>query len=262
MDASAEHGVAGGGHLCGVHPLRRPVRLSHHPDQSGLEKVSQLHLHLPLYHAPVDPGRGVAEPVQLQCRHRHLQRPAGRHCRHHHAHLVVQGPVPQHCGAGPALCSLRLYPHRRHLPQHGCQPGGGGHHSGYPQVEDHVPGHPAHGQARHFVHHPAGVRQRHGLLSRAPLSGADHPGHQVCVHELQIHRRGQHPGHHHDDLRRGHHAPQPAQPAVPQKLHHRHRQVRPDLQDQPGPGGALCHRPYPGGGHLLHQHLPHCLLRL
>ena len=45
-------------------------------------------------------------------------------------------------------------------------------------------------------------------------------------------------------------------------LHHRHRQVGTDLQDQSGPGGQIHHRPGPGGGHLLHQYLPHRLLRL
>ena len=33
-------------------------------------KYLQRHLHFPLHHAPVDPGRGVAAPVQLQRRHR------------------------------------------------------------------------------------------------------------------------------------------------------------------------------------------------
>ena len=95
-----------------------------------------------------------------------------------------------------------------------------------------------------------------------PLPGPHHAVHKVRVHELQVHRRGQHPGHYHDGLRRGHHASQPALPPQPEKLHHRHRQVRPDLQDQPGPGGEIRHRPGAGGGHLLHQHLPHRLLRL
>ena len=34
------------------------------------------------------------------------------------------------------------------------------------------------------------------------------------------------------------------------------------LQDQPGPGRKIRHRPGAGRRHLLHQHLPHCLLRL
>ena len=51
-------------------------------------------------------------------------------------------------------------------------------------------------------------------------------------------------------------------PHQPQELHHRHRQIRPDLQDQPGPGGKVRHRPGAGDRHLLHQHLPHRLLRL
>ena len=34
-------------------------------------------------------------------------------------------------------------------------------------MEDHVPSDPAHGQARHPVHHPAGVRKLHGQLSCA-----------------------------------------------------------------------------------------------
>ena len=210
----------------------------------------------------MDPGCGVAEPVQLQHRHRHLQRPAGRYRGHPDAPVVVQGSLSQPGGAGPALRPLRLYPHRGHLPQHGRQPGGGSHHSGHPQVEDHVQDHPAYGEAGHSVHHPAGLRQLHGLLPRAPLPGPDHSVHQVRVHELQVHRRGQHPGHHHDDLWRGHHAPQPDVPPQPEKLHHRHRQVGTDLQDQSGPGGQIHHRPGPGGGHLLHQYLPHRLLRL
>lgn len=78
VDAAFEHPAAGGGDLCGVHPLRRPVRLSGDPDGYGLAQISQRHLHFPLHHAPVDPGRGVAAPVQLQRRHRDGQRPAGR----------------------------------------------------------------------------------------------------------------------------------------------------------------------------------------
>ena len=70
---------SGRGHLRCVHPLRRRVRLPDHPHQPGLAEIPELHLYLPLHHAPVDPGRRVAEPLQLQRRHRHLQRPAGRY---------------------------------------------------------------------------------------------------------------------------------------------------------------------------------------
>ena len=38
----------------------------------GTVAFLELHFHLPLHHAPVDAGRGVAQSVQLQCRHRHL----------------------------------------------------------------------------------------------------------------------------------------------------------------------------------------------
>ena len=80
--APAEYGVSGGGHLRGLHFLRRHLCVSHYPDQSCLETVPQFHFHLPLHHAPVDPGGGVAEPVQLQRRHRHLQRSSGCHPGH------------------------------------------------------------------------------------------------------------------------------------------------------------------------------------
>ena len=43
--------------------LRRCVRLFGHPHQFGLAEVPQLYFHLPLHHAPVDAGRGVAEPL-------------------------------------------------------------------------------------------------------------------------------------------------------------------------------------------------------
>ncbi len=46
----------------------------------ALEKISELHFHFPVHHAAVDAGRRVAEPVQFQRRHRHVQRPACRHC--------------------------------------------------------------------------------------------------------------------------------------------------------------------------------------
>ena len=78
----------------------------------------------------------------------------------------------------------------------------------------------------------------------------------------QIHRRGQHTRHHHDDLRHRHHAHEPDVAAQPQELHHRHRQVRPDLQDKPRQGRALHNRAHSGHPDLLHQHLPHRLLRL
>ena len=39
------------------------VGLPRHPHQPGMAQVPQLHLYFPLYHAPVDAGRGVAEPV-------------------------------------------------------------------------------------------------------------------------------------------------------------------------------------------------------
>ena len=68
------------------------------------------------------------------------------------------------------------------------------------------------------------------------------------------------PRHHHDDLRRGHHVPESDEPAQPEELHHRHRQVRPDLQDQSGPGGQAHHRRRADRHHLFHQHLPHRLL--
>ncbi len=66
-------------HLRRRHSLRRAVRLPDYAHELALPQIPQLHLHLPLHHAPVDAGRGVAEPVQLQRRHRHVQRPAGRH---------------------------------------------------------------------------------------------------------------------------------------------------------------------------------------
>ena len=176
--------------------------------------------------------------------------------------MVVQGPVPQPDGSGTALRPLRLHPHRRHFPEYGRQPGGGGHHPGHPQVEDHAAHHPAYGEARHSLHHPAGLRLRHGLLPGAPLPGPQHPVHQVCVHELQVHGRSQHPGHYHDDLRRGHYAAEPDLPEQPEELHHRYRQVRPDLQDHPGQVRQIHHRHHPGDPDLLHQHFPHYLLRL
>ena len=58
---------------------------------------------------------------QNQRRHRHVQRPAGSPVRRQHADLVVQGPVPEPDGSGPSLRAVRLYPHRRHFPQHGRQ---------------------------------------------------------------------------------------------------------------------------------------------
>ena len=39
------------------------VCLPHHPHQPGMAKIPELHLYFPLHHAPVDAGRGVAEPV-------------------------------------------------------------------------------------------------------------------------------------------------------------------------------------------------------
>ncbi len=48
-----------------------------------------------------------------------VQRSACRPVRRQHADMVVQGPVPEPHGAGPALRAVRLYPDRRHLPQHG-----------------------------------------------------------------------------------------------------------------------------------------------
>ncbi len=59
-------------------------------------------------------------------------------------------------------------------------------------------------------HDPAGLRQRDGLLSGAALSGPQHAVDQVCLDELQVHGRGEHSCHHHDGLRRGDHAAQPA----------------------------------------------------
>ena len=47
VDPPAEHHLSGRGHLLGVHPLRRSVRLPGHPHQSGLAEIPQLHLHLP-----------------------------------------------------------------------------------------------------------------------------------------------------------------------------------------------------------------------
>ena len=39
------------------------VGLPRHPHQHGMAQVHQFHLYFPLYHATVDAGRGVAEPV-------------------------------------------------------------------------------------------------------------------------------------------------------------------------------------------------------
>ena len=47
---------------------------------------------------------------------------SNRHAGRADAAVVVQGPVPQPCGAGPALRSLCLHPYRWNLPQHGRQP--------------------------------------------------------------------------------------------------------------------------------------------
>ena len=89
VDPALEYGAAGGGDLRRGHSLRRHRGLPGHPHQPGLETVHQLHFHLPLHHAPVDPGGGVAEPVQLQRRHRHPERPGGRADGNQHAHVVV-----------------------------------------------------------------------------------------------------------------------------------------------------------------------------
>ena len=64
-------------------------------------------------------------------------------------------------------------------------------------------------QARDPVHHPAGVRQCNGFVSRAALPRPEHAFDEVRFDELEIHRRGEHPCHHHDDIRRSDHAAQP-----------------------------------------------------
>ena len=69
-----------------------------------------------------------------------------------------------------------------------------------------------------------------------------------------------HSCHHHDDLRRGDHAAQPAFLEKPQELHHRHRQVRPDLQDHARKIRQVHHRHHPRHPHVLHEHLPHHLV--
>ena len=68
----------------------------------------------------------------------------------------------------------------------------------------------ADGKARNFVHHPAGFRQRDGLLSGAALSWPQHAVNQVCLDELQVYGRSEHSCHYHDGLRRGNHAAEPA----------------------------------------------------
>ena len=75
-------------------------------------------------------------------------------------------------------------------------------------------------------------------------------------------RRGAVIFHHHDGLRRGDHAAQPAVSPEPQKLHHRHRQIRPDLQDHAREIRQVHHCYHPCHLHVLHEHFPHHLVRL
>ena len=117
--------------------------------------------------------------------------------------MVVLGIVPQCSGIGTALRPLCLHTDRRHLPQHGCQSGGSSDDFGYTEVEDHVPHYLTYGKAGDPFHDPAGIRKRHGKLSRTSLSGTDHSVHQVHLHELQVYRGSQYSCHHHDDLRCG-----------------------------------------------------------
>ena len=122
MDAAAQFGSAVGVLLLRRHLLRRAVRVSRHPHEHALQEVSQLDFHFSLHHAAVDAGRHLAESVRFKPRHRHVRRPADRAFRHPHAAVVVSGHVPQRDGAFAALRAVRVYPHRRHLPQHGREP--------------------------------------------------------------------------------------------------------------------------------------------
>ena len=122
LDPADKHPAHERGRLRCVHTLRRHHGLPRHEDEPGLPQIPEQHLYLPLHHAAVDSRRRVAEPLQLQRRHRHLQRPAGRHAGHRDARLVVRGAVSERYSPGTALRPLRLHPDRRHFPQHGRQP--------------------------------------------------------------------------------------------------------------------------------------------
>ena len=225
-----------------------------------MEKILKLYFHFPVHHAAVDACRRVAEPVQLQRRYRHVQRSACRPLRRQHADVVVQGPLSKPDGPRSSLRAVCLHFNRRYLPQHGRELRGGRNHSRYPQVEDHVPHHAPDGKARDFVDDSSRLRKRHGLLPGSPLPRPQHALDKIRLDELQVYRRSEHSCHHHDDLRRGDHAAQPAFFKEPQELHHRHRQVRPDLQDHARKIRQVHHRHHPRHPHVLHEHLPHHLV--
>ena len=245
---------AGGGHLCGVHSVRRSVRLPDHPDQSGLAEVFELHFHSCPY---IMPQWTLAVVWQHMFNSNAVTGTSNGLLA---ATLGIEMPAwwclglfPSVVVLGSPLRPLRLYPDRRHFPEYGRESGGGSHHPGHSKVK--------------IMFRVTLPMVKPAILSTILLVFGSSMGSypvphylnlttlatKYGVHELQIHRRGQHPGHHHDDLRRGHHAAQPAEPPEPEKLHHRHRKIRADLQDQPGPGGQICHCPGAGRGDLFHQ---------
>ena len=157
----AEYRSAFGRLLHRGHSVRRCVRVPHYAHQSFLPQILKLHLYLPyimpqwtlavvwqnlLTPMPLPAPAMVCSPLYSMSRC-----PCGG----------ARGSSPSD-RSGHALCALCLYPHRRHLPQYGCEPGGSRHHPGYPQVENHVPHHPAHGKARHPLHHSAGIQRSMG----------------------------------------------------------------------------------------------------
>ena len=176
--------------------------------------------------------------------------------------MVVQGSFPQRRGAGPALRALRIHTHRRHIPQHGRQLRRGGNHTRHPPLEDHVPCDASHDKARNTLHHTSGIRQRNGQLSRAALPWPCDALHKVRVAELQIHGRGQHFSHTDDDIRRGDTASKPDKRKKQKELYHGHRQVRPDIQIQPGQIRQVHHSYNTYNNNLFYKHIPHSVLRL
>ena len=132
----------------------------------------------------------------------------------------------------------------------------------HPPLEDHVPCDASHDKARNTLHHTSGIRQRNGQLSRAALPWPCDALHKVRVAELQIHGRGQHFSHTDDDIRRGDTASEPDKRKKQKELYHGHRQVRPDIQIQPGQIRQVHHSYNTYNNNLFYKHIPHSVLRL
>ena len=163
-----------------------------------MQEISEFDIYLSVYHAAVDTRSSMAERVQQQYGHRHIERTSFITVRDKHAEVVVPWTFPMRDRTWTSLRSICVYHDRRHLQKYGRESGRSSNDTEYAKMEDNEQSHTSDGKAGDTFYDTSRIRERDGKLPCAALSGTYNIIYKIRFNEFKIYRRSQYPCDNHD----------------------------------------------------------------